>query len=127
MRLDVSDDITLASPRVFLLYALADNPNYYNLEGTEPAVEMWLTSLVLTSNSTVKVEVGLCLADRTGFVPYYTAFLANGSHFQRDDRIGDQPKLDMSHATINKLAIRVSVPANATGVKVAGEVNVATV
>lgn len=126
MRFDVGGAILSATPSVFMLYDATDNPLYYNLEGTEPTLKQWLNAFFVSADAACKVEIGLCLANRSGFVPYYATYATKVAGGVEDRIFGfSRYLLTMDHATIKRLAIRVSVAVNAT-VNVAGAVDIAS-
>lgn len=124
MRFDVSGAVTTGSPAIYKLYNQTDNPTYYNTEGTEPTRDQWLTGFIVTTDAAAKIEIGLTNTDKSSFTPIfpiYSTMVAAGGIAIAD--LKSRYLVQMTHATIKFLAIRVTVAENAT-VKAGGEVNI---
>ena len=113
--------LVAATATMFKLYDNADNPPYDDQDGSHPTQGTGgkkhdLNALVIGASAELTVEVGLCDTGKTAFTPAFTInFPAGGSPVTIDLSRFGRPSLDLAHATINHIALRVtSVAGGAT-------------
>lgn len=122
-RLDVGAVLVANTPAVFQLFADADNPTYDAADGTLPTAAQVLSGFFLSATAAVKVDIGRCLANDSGFVAAYTVYLGAGQN-TGDVTLPGGFTIDLPNAdTGSKLAVQLTSVAGGQ-TNVAGAVSI---
>lgn len=119
-RFSLSFTLVAATPKIFKLFVVGDNPDYFDKDGSAPTPgaggkDFDINALVISASTLVRVDVGLTDAAGTGWANGFTIEIGAGQNARIDFTKMDRAKLAFTHATLNELAIRLtSVAGGAT-------------